>query len=93
MFLFTLEPGVEVNGQGPNASQVLLMASTAEVNGYRSAGSLYQGSGYWGTGQDLPQALSDLNVRASPAPCHPRSARDVLGVWLLCSRTQRRRVT
>ena len=69
-----------MNGQGPNASQVLLLSSTAEVNGYSSAGSLYQGSGYWGVGQDLPQALSDLNVRASPAPCHPCSATGVLGV-------------
>ena len=49
----------------PNTTEVLLLASSVAVNGFTNAGSLYRGSGYWGSGPDLPQALSDLNVRPS----------------------------
>lgn len=63
VFLHLQQPGVQVTGPPPNASQVLLLGSgEASFNGYTDAGSLYRGSGYWAQGSDLPQPLSDLNV-------------------------------
>ncbi len=62
VFVHIQQPGAALSGAAPNTSQVLLLGAATAVSGYTQTGSLYRGSGYWSEGQDLPQALSDLNV-------------------------------
>lgn len=62
VFVHIQQPGAALASPAPNTSQVLLLDTATAVNSYTSGGSLYRGSGYWSEGQDLPQALSDLNV-------------------------------
>ena len=59
------QPGATLSGAAPNTSQVLLLDTSTSLSGYTQTGSLYRGSGYWAQGEDLPQALSDLNVVGS----------------------------
>lgn len=63
VFLHIQQADAQPTGAAPNSSQVLLLTTTAAVNGYTSAGSLHRGSGYWGAGENIPKPLSDLNVR------------------------------
>lgn len=65
IFVHIQQPGTLLGsalGAGPNTSEVLLLSTSNALGGYQAAGSLYRGSGYWSLGQNLPQALSDLNV-------------------------------